>query len=545
VQTLVLYNGSNPFAGLSPTPFIGKSDSMVRFHDRWAVASTITLQGSITGLCPQDAQDLIDKQKLLLQRFSEDFKTLSIQEENQTIYSAPYCTIKSINFPSSKYVRLLPYEITIDCYQQNLFSGVYGISEPKQEINWSENDDSTVTVTRSLSAKGFNTNSNNRTNNALENATSWVKQRTGWNQSYFSEALPAFITYNSAVNLCPKKISENIDRLTATYSIEEEYIYNPAGTSSSLLKYSTDISYDLNEGIYSVQIQGSLEGCPEISMGILRSNYKNIDLYSIANYEYLKTNRDLYTPVSMAIPPSLNPEFLSEQINETSDKKIISFSKSWDTDPRAIVLFEYDISYEENLVEDSRIISIQGSITARGDKTDRYAKVLDYFKTKINLFRIAQDFYLSMGFNYGLVQYPSSLNVTEDIINGTIEITVSYSDKIQPPPGFEDWEYTVDVELPINQYVPVPVLCGSYVIIDTKAKKRGRISVNSDIFSLSNDDKRDIVRTLTKQILSQNIPIPNRARVVKEDNVSYLIAPQGKRYSVSESETFEGEIFSL
>lgn len=532
MKTQILYGGNNVFDGF-PTPFVGKSDSFVRLHDRWLTQTQITLEGVITGSCANDFQELIDKQKVLLNNFSRDFQSLSIVEEGQTIYSAPYSWIDSISFDSNKYVRLVPYSISVNCFQENLFSGVYGVENPNQQITWAENEDGTVSVSRSISAKGFNTNAGN---NAFENARNYVQSKTGWNVSYFSEALPAFITYNAGVTLCAKTIKESVDRFGASYGVDIEYVYNPLGTSSNLLKYSVSTDYSDEDGIFAVSINGDLEACPDSNWTLLRQEFKNIDLYSIANYEFKKVYPN---------EPNLNFEYLNEEITESTNKKVISFSKSWDTDPRALVLFDYEINEEYSLIDDVWLLSLNGTISARNSQKVNWSRVLDYYQNNVDVFAILENFYISKGYPYQLVRYPTNYSVTENIIDATIEINASYSDKIQPPYGFDDGDYTIDITPPLNQYVPVPVLCGDYTIIDTRAKKRGQISVNGNLFKLSNVGQEGVVRNLAKSILNQYIPTPNRARVVKQDSVTTEKVSQGYKYSVNLTEKFEGEIFSL
>jgi hypothetical protein len=535
LKTQILYGNNDVFVEL-PTPFVGKSNSFVRLHDRWLTQTQITLNGLVTGACANDFQELIDKQKTLLNNFSRDFQSLTIVEGGQTIYSAPYCWIDNINFDSDKYVRAVPYEISINCFQENLFSGVYGIENPSQQISWTENDDGTVNVSRSISAKGFNTNSNSNSNNALENARNYVQSKTGWNTSYFAEALPAFITYNQGVSLCAKKIKESIDRFGGSYSVDIEYSYNPLGTSSNLLKYVTDVNYSDEDGIYQVSIQGDLQACPESNLTLVRNEFKNIDLYSITNFEFQK----LYPT-----EPNLNPEYLNEQITESSKLKVISFSKSWDTDPRPLVLFNYEITEEYNVLDDIYTLSLNGDITARNSQKVNWARVLNYYQNNVNVYNILRDFYIQQGYPYQLVKYPLSYSATEDIVNATIQINASFNDRLAPPFNFDDGEYTIEITPPLNQYVAVPVLCGDYTIIDTRSKKRGQISVNGELFKLSNDNKSEEVRNLAKSILNQYIPTPNRARVLKSDSVTRDQSSQGYRYSVNLSERFEGDLFQL
>lgn len=534
METQVLYNSVNPFEGLSPTPLVGKSDSIIKFHDRWAAKSTITLNGSITGSCGDGYVGLTDKQKVLIQRFSEDFKPLTIVEDGSTIYTAPYVTVDSIKFDSNPYVRLLPYTVSLSCYQQNLFSGVYGVSEPTNKINWSEGEDGIVTITRTLGAKGFNTSSNARTNNALTNAKSYVQSITGFNSSYFAECLPAFIKYDTGVIPCIKEIKENVDRLSATYSVDETYKYDSKSKNSYILKYSTEFNYDDQEGIYKASINGTLEGCQYMSMADLRATYKTLDLYSMTQYEYKKC----YPTAA-----DLNPEYLSDSVSEKENIKTIEFSRNWDSDPRGLVLFDYSIKSDYSMLDDTRVISLDGTITSRGSQKVMWQRVMDYYNN-LNIFNIVQDFYIGKGYPYQLVKLPTSYTATENEFDGTISINASYSDKIQPPNGFDDADYTISITPSVNQIIPVPVLCGKYYLIDIKSLKRANISVDGNLKSLSSSAKVEDTRNFANVLLLNYLPV-NTKRVLKSDKVSYNKSAQMYDHSFERSESFMGAEFNL
>lgn len=535
VRTQILYGGIDIFSGIGPVPNVAKADEMISYHDRWAAKSNFTLNGYITGSCLSGYNSLINNQRTLIQRLSNDFQSLSVLENNQTIYSAPYTTISSIQFDSANYVRVLPYKISLSSFQQNLFSGVYGVIDPENSISWNEGDDGIVTVNRNLSAKGFNTNSSNRTNNALTNAKSYVQSLTGFNSAYFSECLPAFINYNPSVVPCIREIKENVDRLTATYSVQETYTYDQKSNLSYILKYSTEFNYDDKEGIYNASIKGTLQACHDTLMSDVRIVYKSIDLYSITNFEFQKT---------FGNTTNLNPEFLTESINENTNLKTIEFSKSWDSDPRGLVLFDYTISTEYSYIDDIRSITVEGVISARNSQKVRWDRVLEYY-AGVNVFNIAQSFYIARGYDYQLVKYPSSYTVKENKQDGTITINATYTDKIQPPSGFDNAEWSIEIVPPLEQIIPIPVLCGNYYLLNINALKRGSITVNGNLSALSSSDKTDEVRAFANTLLLDYIPSDNSKRVVKESKINYVKDGQMMNYNFERQETFMGDGFQL
>ena len=143
-----------------------------------------------------------------------------------------------------------------------------------------------------------------------------------------------------------------------------------------------------------------------------------------------------------------------------------------------------------------------------------------------------------------MVKYPVSYSVKENVSEGTITISAVYSDKIQPPAGFDVGEWTIEIVPSINQIIPVPVLCGDYYLVDINALKRGSISVNGKLQALSSDDKRDAAKNIANQLLLQYIP-NNTKRVLKDSKVSFVQDGQMVHYSFNREETFMGDKFTI
>lgn len=530
-KTLILYNGIDPFENLGTTPFISKANTMIRNHDRWCVATQLVLNGIISGNC-SDFNSLINNQKELINNFAQDFKSLQIIEENQSIANFPYTTIESVKFDQNKYYRIVPFEITINCYQENLFSGVYGVLDPVNNISYQEDEESTITAIRTISARGFNSNSSNFTNNGFNNAKNWVQGKTGWN--FDTLTLPYFINYNTGILApCLKEQKERIDRFNNFYEITERYTWNKYATSSTIVKYSVDSSYQENNGIYEVNIEGNVEGCPDDDIENVRNIYKNLDLYSITNFEFLK---------SFPSEPSLNPEYLSDQVQENTNKRTLSFSRSYDNDLRSPIFLDYEITVDYDVLSDTHSISFNGVIRSRNSQKIRWERVLAYYES-LNVFNLVQDFYVQNGYPYSLISYPINYNVTENEFVGEITIQASYNNKKQPEPGFDKFNFNINIEPSINQYLPIPVICGDYTLLNLNALRRAKITINGEAFSLQNIDKTETVRTIAKSILNQYIESPANSRVIKSDNISKIKEAQGYKYDFEYSESYSGPQF--
>jgi hypothetical protein len=315
----VLYNGIDVFArNGAPTPFVSVSDRMINYGDRWGTAKTISLRGMVTGSAcySRDTSayiDLLNKQNGIISGFSQDFKSLVIYDtiSNKNNFSGNYVRIEDINFESSPYFNQVPFKVDLTYYPPELFTGFYGVTAPVSSIKYSEQPDRSVNITRTFSAKGFNTSS--ISNNALQNAINYVSSLTG-----NSNIIAPIFGGNNLVNLIstiqPRKKSETINRSESTYSLTFDYSVREGSQTSSLLTYTTDIQYDEKRGFYNVSLKGNLSAGTDKTMVQLREEFKLLDTYSLANYIFNITinpnnsidtygQEDAYVYISNVITP--------------------------------------------------------------------------------------------------------------------------------------------------------------------------------------------------------------------------------------------------
>lgn len=523
MATQIYYNNINPFDKISNVPLVSKEETPIRYHDRWATLTTITLNGVITGSCGLGFNGIVERQKQLISGFAQDYKNLIIYDNGINVYEAPYCAVKSINFEDSKYTKIIPYTITLESYESGFFSGVYGVINPSLSLEYNENDDGTLTINKRVSAQGFTT-----TNQAIINARNWVQTRTGWNPTYFPNALPYFINYNGVKAPCLKKQEERVDRFNGIYSVEEEYHLNPLGSNNAILKYSVDINYDDEPGIYTVTIQGTVEGCPNASMATVRSLYNTVNLYNLANTSFKK---------AYPSAPNLNPDYLSYDIKEDNSAKIIEFTQTLDTETIPTVVFDYTITSDINLIEDIYTISIEGVIRGRGSLKTRWERVVNYVNNNLNLFNLANNFYTSQKYPYTLVNTPVDYNVQINSTAGEISISCTYNDRPLPPPGYDKFDFTLEVTPRIAQKLSIPALLGKYVIQDLASPKRAQVSLVGSAYSVNSNLENDIKNRMGA-IINQYIP-DRPEKVLKDKKVSITTAPQGVNYNFLQVESYE------
>jgi len=527
MSTQILYNSINPFAGLGPTPMMGREDQPVRLNDRWATLTTITLAGVITGVCDGGYPGMVSTQQQLIQNFSQDFKDLQIIDNSIEVYKAPYCTVKSINFDPNRYTRLVPYQITIDCYDDAIFSGQYGVIDPTANVEYKNEVNGNVTIVRNLSAKGFVTTSTNRTNDAITNAISWVQGRTGWANTLLPTTVPEFIPYNGNKVPCLTRFEEVTDRFKGIYSVTEEYKVFPNSVNSSILNYGVDIQYSDEDGVFKVVVAGNVEGCQQTPMSTIRTQFNGINLYNIANSTLLKNY-----PNSI----NLNPDWVEREITESTDLKRLDFSITFDTDTLPTVIFDYIITSEQNILEDQNSVSINGTIKGRGSLKTRWDKVQAHY-AGLGIDNMAQSFYNQKGYPYGLVTIPIQYNVELNPFAGEITITAVYNDRELPPAGYNDYSYTIEVIPRLYQKNPIAALDGGYIIQDLSSPKRAQVSIKGE--ANSNSLNPNALKDKMSSEIAKHVRESSRKKVLKDQSVDYNILGQSYAYTFQEIQTYE------
>lgn len=529
----VYYNGENPFDGITTTPFVSISDEMIRYGDRFGAVENINLIGNITGQC-QTFDFFINKQNLLLEKFSTDFKTFAIlqDEEPEPIYSSNFIKVNSVDFEQSSYDGLLPFSVSLTSYPSEFFTGIYGILDPSDNTRYTEQQDGTVTVSREFSARGFNTDANS--NNALSNAINYVKSLTG--QARIS---PKFIS--AAVGtLIPRQISETINRMESVYSVNIEYLYRKNSTSQSILSYAIDISYDEDNGVYNVGFDGSLSAPIGTSMSSLVTDFKRFksNIFDIVLTRFRQVTNYQY----------LNSTPLNFNINENELENTISFNYAYSSDPYS-VKFDKNFSLSYDYPTDLYSLNFNGTLTSRGPQKVRM-ETLEQELSKINIKSIAQSFYQSM---VGSTSAPLNVNyknydIKKDITNPQITISAQFDNSPIPPPDFKTFNYSVSISPSLNIHNPVQFLNGDNGAFNMNFYKRGQISVQGQASFATSANNVARVRSEAEKILDIYVgKMAGKRRVRIEDNIERDVfsIENGYSYDFTLTDTCETAIFNL
>ena len=419
----VLYGGKDIFSGICPAPFLFFEKENIEYGSYWGSKYNFSIEGQITGrLGPQAFFDIENKKNKLIEAFLQDNLTLSVQETGAVFFKSDICSIQSVSFDESRYYALLPFSIQASCYDSGSFGENYGVLNPVDSWDFSEQQDGTVTLSHSVSAAGFNSSGIA----AVNNAKKWVSSRTGISNKV--ESLKIRNISGSCFVL--DSISEKIDRFNGTYSLDEQYKADlfTGMCGPGILRYSVDVSKDAENGLTQVVVDGSVVGKSNIGLSNvadLRNRVLNFDFFSEAVSSADKSTGS----------KSLNSTPFSRKIAENENASEVSFSFSYDDNPipPGVAKCVYKVSLSEDLIKNIVDVKLDAKVLCdRGDISLRWDAVNSYYKNIFNGYSFASDAYIKAGYSRGLPTLPSSESINFDKFNASISYNASWSDRFLP-----------------------------------------------------------------------------------------------------------------
>ena len=420
----ILYGGNDVFSGICPTPFLYFDKEYIEYGSNWGSKYNFSIEGQITGkLGPNAFYDLENKKNQLILNFKKDNLPIKVTEDSSEIFLSDICSIDSISFDQSKYYALLPFNIKASCYDSGSFGENYGVLEPQDSWDYSESEDGIVSLQHSVSAAGFNSSGVS----AIANVKKWAATKTGISKKIDSLKIKNL----SATDFILESFSEQVDRFNGKYSIEEVYrgdLLSSNSAGGGILRYSADISKNIDDGITKVVIDGSAAGkrnVGEADMALLRAkiNAENFFQYA-ADYASKSTGSN-----------KLNSEPFSRTITENKDNSEITFSLTYDDNPvppgQAKCVYKVDLS--ENLIKNIVDVKIDAEILCdRGDASIRWIAVKNYYETKFNGYDIALKEYKRAGYAKSFNSTPRTESINYDEFNSKITYSASWSDRYMP-----------------------------------------------------------------------------------------------------------------
>lgn len=408
----IFYNGQDVFSGIAPTPFASFSEEFTDFGTKWNQVTSLNLNGQLTGnIGLFGYTSLTQASNTLLSRFENNYKTLEIKENNTGIFSGQVAVVNSINIEDSSWQGILPFTIDISIYDSGLFSDFYGIVDPTEDFNFSDQGGDIVSFNHSLSAKGIVTNDKN----AIENAKHWVTSRTG----DYNKITPILVRQNTGTSYILESSSETIDRFNGSYSWGASYIksVNNESPENALLNYSINLDSGVGNNFISASIAGTLE--KNNTTGILRAEYNNLDLYKLCNQSAKSVfNTDLSSRV------------LTESVQESLNVNNLSFSAEFNNDFEPNVINDYTVDISQDVLKCITSVSLESNISAKyGDISGRWVQVQDFYENNFSPYALTNTEYLKEVPGGLLNKNPVSESIEFNPFNAQISYSAQFEDR--------------------------------------------------------------------------------------------------------------------
>ena len=529
----ILYGNFN-FSGIGlAVPYLSQSQEVNHYANKHGQVTSLTLNGKIYG----SYGDITGDRYKITSGFSSDFRTLVVtesggpgaSEKNKTILTHSGCIVDDIRFEPVN-DGICNYDISMTCYESGLFTNSFGVLNPQNEYTFSQDTDTAVSISHTVSAQGVQTEWSAGAGGvipythkpALSNAINFVNTLTGYVPS---DMVPTGFSGFDASNLVLVSLNKDIDRSSATYSISElwkmqnDHLYISGNTkapvvSGYLSDIITDISSGTNEDFLEVKVSYGLLGGRTKSLAETRTALTTYvgtgTLHSIATGA--STNTGLfYLPESLSIDEasgsnkiSLTATFIDEDLYvAVGSKKLMSEQGSThtvDTNVLGAVVknsgwayFDYDVSLDTDELTSITSISIDGRIKSRGITDNKYANASGYFDM---VTKNANDGWT--GFLYGLVRpvytgikgstswqvnpYPLNISVNENKFLGEISVSATFDNK-DFITGFLETSYSISNKPAMKKYVS-KASCnenGVYGVYDMNMKTREAITIAGNL----------------------------------------------------------------
>lgn len=473
---MISYGGYNfpsplPFVAEALTPIV-YSGSLDHF------SNSITLIGEITGC---DIPTLKTKKNELIFALSSGFQPLTI---GRTGYA--FAKPISINFADSDLRKRVPYEISFECQSELDFSSFYGIKDPVDTWEFSEEDDRIVRVTHQVSASAVKST----TGDSLDLARSFVNSRLNG----VNESITLFFTGQT---LLLNSKNESINRIANSYGITEEWSlsrsFNGFDTPQSIVRADSSISYSPDS--FSLSVQGTIKG--GIS-GVVDSGHFTADnATEFAKNAVFRSK----TPYEESLYGDVLKKPLQYKYSFDSGSNSISFDFTF-ADPldtrTGDVIHNYSTSISSSKDDPFSSVAINGSVlyntntnlfsTNVPESEIRWQKVEEFF-SGINPFPIAKqhfDWFKINPYNQSdLNDSFISFDINKTPFDSKIEYNYSYSNKPDFFSGMlKDVSVTIETSYPIPSFSIETTTDGSFGVQETfNTIERKNIDLSAKIAS--------------------------------------------------------------
>jgi hypothetical protein len=535
----ILYGNLDIFAGICPAPFVYFDKEYIENGQSWGSKYNLKLDGQITGKLDFNSfYDLEIKKGKLISGFIKDHLSFVIKEDKVTIFSSDICQIESISFDESKYFGVLPFSISASCYDSGSFGNHYGVMNPVDSWEYSESEDSMVSLKHSISAEGFNSSGIS----AIANVKKWASSRTGIAGKVSSLKIKDI----SGSDFVLDSFSEQVDRFNGKYSIQENYKADLLSSNSvgfGILRYTFDVNKNIDNGITSVSIEGSVIGKSNIGladMSLLRAKLNAENFFDLAANCAMKSTGAI----------KLNSTPVSRSIAENINNSEITFSIKYDDNPiapgKAKCIYKVELS--ENLIKKIVDIKLDAEIVCdRGDQSIRWAAVNDYYVKDFKAYNLSLIEYTRAGYTKKFSTTPKTESINFDEFNAKISYSASWSDRYMPYSDIlSSISERVEITPSLNIYTIQPSLKfdAEHNVQDFSCASRTSVTISIDA-TCRPDKTMALLKGCVTNEMDRLKGIYVKYKNLFLDNISETTNDNLRKMSLSRTYSFDGLIVNV
>lgn len=442
---------------LDPTPIVNKNNEPIDLnHGRWGNIETIELKGFLTGILSTGDYSRITNV------FTGNFSTLEVSNGANILYSWDKITVEDIDFDSSRWSLGGFTTYTVKLRKVNVPSGVTDIGN---EYAFTQNEDGTVSVNHRISAKGINTDVG-----ALENAVAFVNQFTGKNP--FTHCVPTFIPSGNGIMM---SITENIDRLTQTYTVQETYRYTTGFAGSHYEVVTCNVDESPNKDYVTIDFNGKYQASPvDGNLSTLQTTVSSKNFLTELSSKFGITTTNLIKS--------------SVSINQDSAAKAIDVKLSYISGLTndATGYFDCTIGTEEDYINQKNTWKIDGEFVVRGPVAYKIQQCAAFRTATLAIFTNFENFlyqkvlgsptYVAFK-DFDIVFPPINFSISENTGLGTLRLSATFGD-VDNPLNLANGRCEVNFEPArwVYDLLPASNIEGHYVVQDLQVKTSPKIS---------------------------------------------------------------------
>lgn len=417
-----------------PTPFVSESVEPVYLsgvYDHKLVS--VDLIGNLTG---SSLESLNIQKDNMVQALLSAYEDLEIDGGAKTYTKAK---VANIEFSESDLTTILPYSVSIEAYEKEVFSELFGIADPKNNWSFQETDEKKLQATHDISAVGVKVDAQD----PFETAKDFVLSLTGVNN--IPQTLWHHLNDGENGDFILRSKKETINKKKSSYALTETYEadLNPV-SDSAIVNYTVTLDIDKFGGIQASvngNARGNIDDTLIVIDDVFSASYATELLISEIENSKSNIEGDWYSFIREG------PRTYNYDINEKANT--INFTYNFfdadNLDQIGNVGHKHQSSVSVGKDNNLPQVSVQGelfynsvqSYVEKGDYEDsvRFSQI-DAAFSSLNIYSLAQsaldDFKQASSLlknNKPLTEIPRTLNVTKDPVSNIISYNYTYDTK--------------------------------------------------------------------------------------------------------------------